>query len=249
MDTYSTRFPPPRWSPNPDENGNNQPPCPRCARKGPHFITRYHPCKGNPCGPCKKRTRKYDGTGGLTAYQCATDTGGTPPHQQKPHKVQRRNLVYGLGGVEFADLSARETNEIEHPGVGMGYTEEEMQDVCEGCLGWEWCFCECEEEEDGSVYRLDERAWKESRSAGSSMTGQFEAQSRHQDFMENFSVMEREGWESGNGAEMVYPETRYLEDRLGFSSSGYIVEWKHKERRGTGTSLRGRDQSLQRDES
>jgi hypothetical protein len=40
----------------------------------------------------------------------------------------------------------------EHPGVAMGYTQEEMDDVCEGCGGWEWCYCLLEEEdgeEDG----------------------------------------------------------------------------------------------------
>jgi len=151
------------WRPNPDLTGHNTPPCPRCARKGPSFVTRYHPCKGFPCSNCKSRTRRAEGTGGLNAYQCATDRGGTPEHQQKEHKPQRRPPVYPMGGIHWAKLKSGEELpawKVEHPGVAMGYTQEEMDDVCPGCAGWEWCWCETERGEGMNGWALEQKIYR-----------------------------------------------------------------------------------------
>lgn len=155
------------WRPNPNPKGHNRPPCPRCARKGPNFVTRYHPCKGFPCNNCKRKTLKYDGTGGLNAHQCATDRGGTPEHQQKEHKPQRRLPVYPMAGTHWARLKPGDKIpawKVEHPGVAMGYTQAEMDDVCPGCGGWEWCWCYSGLGEDVDGWALEQenyRVWAE----------------------------------------------------------------------------------------
>jgi hypothetical protein len=110
---------------------------------------------------------KYDGTGGLNVHQCATDRGGTPEHLQKEHKPQRRLPEYPIGGTHWARLRPGDVIpgwKVEHPGVAMGYTQAEMDDVCPGCGGWEWCWCYTGlgEEVDGLTLEQENyRVWAE----------------------------------------------------------------------------------------